>query len=1012
MKYIRLATPLRAVLTALAWLLAAGTASAQDAARPTLAFRHLSTAGGLSSNAVWALCKDSYGYLWAGTENGLNRFDGLTCKAYFHHSGEAKSISGSYVHQLLPDTGGDVWAGTQSGLSRYQRSTDDFRNYTFPGAKGSAAQPQYAFPFFVDDARRLWLYLGAKGAVFTYTPGSGKLDPVSGISNGYLFAQQPLYTPLRSYITRAEKGIYISGVEDGKLRSTRPFFTASNAGQPVTFIDQVLSESDTLLWLCADAGLIALNPQNGRYSIYNSYAGRPVDANCIAALDARTLLIGTAGEGLLLFDWVQKKFTAQYHHFTGDPQSLAGNTVYRCLLDTAGNLFLSVADYGVDYTNVRQAVFSPLLGSEAAALDDVRNNITAVLGLDNDRLLCGTAESGLLLYDAATQRVARRISSVPGGKVESLTALMDGQVLVRTAKGFARYDTATGQAQPLALRSSAPLNGHLVVQHLARLADGTLLAATERGLARVSVAKGIIDFEFDKGVAAATEWDNYQFVAPLNDTLLLLQAYSTNLYLLSYKAGVLKVLREVARTPFRTNGMAVMDGWAYLATTSGLLRLHIASGTLDDRPGAVTATCQGIAAAGDHTLWVTTTAGLYRYDARSRSARHYTQEDGLQDDLFNPGAIAVTRTGAVAAAGIDGLNVFKPGQLAGAGHSAGLAVHSILVNDLPFSDTLNAAACTALQLDYRHNTLAFGFSVIDYISPLQDVVYYQLSGYDAQPVAAMGSGIARYARLPPGEYRFTVSCGGVQRTIAISIAPPWWQRWWARITALLLAAGLIAAAFYLRIRSIQARQKERIAIMIRSGEEERRRIARDLHDDFGARLSTLKLYMQAAGKDASMLGQSALLIDDSIRELRGILMNLSPKALEENGLQAAVAELAERMNATGALRCEADLSAFAQRLKPQAEYALYRIAQELINNTLKYAEARHIYLSFVVREGMLVFLYEDDGRGFDPQQVTRGYGLTNIETHVQSLPGTLTLDTAEGRGTAMTIETPLNSITI
>ncbi len=985
--------------------IAAGGKNSHAQEPPTLLFQHLRTENGLRNNNVWALAQDSLGYLWTGTESGLTRFDGLNCVSYTHKAADAHSVAGDNVHHLLPAGGGNLWIGTQSGLSLYRHATNDFASFYFPESNSKSRQPQYVFPFFRDHLARLWLYLGAKGSVAVWSLLTGKLEWVSPQSNGYLFATQPTATPLRSYITRLEKGILIAQLQGTESKSGETFFAGNNPGEPATFIDQVVAQNDTLLWLCADAGLIALNPQTGNSKSFSRFEGRPVDANCAVSLNARFMLVGTAGEGLLLFDKAAQNFVKQYRHFAGDPRSLSGNTIYRCLLDSAGNLFLSVANHGIDYTNLRQALFTPALYGEAAAKAGINGNITALCPLPEGKLLCGTDENGLLLFDVSGKTQLRRISRQ--GKTESLTPLPNGEVLVQSDGSFFRYAAGAEKLQKLELRLPAGGTGKRLVQTFSRGPNGLLLAATSEGLMEVELRTNELHFLPRKEVNAATEWANFQFVGSLSDSLLLLQSYATNLYLVSHKAGIFKVEREIARTPFHTNGMVVAGNTAYLATTTGLRRFNLETGQLAEAPEGITAACTGILKTGEHTLWISSTEGLFRYNTRSRHTDHFGREDGLQDALFNPGALVALPGGLLAAGGLGGLTLFRSDLGSPVQNPAPVALHQVLVNDVPAAGG-NEAILERLQLGYRQNSLSFSFNTIDFTAPAQNPISYQLIGYDNHALSALGGATVRYAQLLPGNYRFVVSASGSTRVLEIAIAPPWWQTGWAKGSGLLLLAGGIALVFWLRVRFIRQEAQARLALTIRSGEEERRRIARDLHDDFGARLATLKLYLLAAGKDPELLPASAGLIDGAIVELRRILRNLSPRALEENGLQAAVADLSESINQTGTLRCELDMQAFAQRLSPRTEYALYRAVQELIGNTLKHAGASQIFLSFVVRDALLVILYEDNGKGFDAGNSSQGYGLQNLQTHVESVCGNLHFDTVPGRGFAVTIELPLN----
>ena len=166
--------------------------------------------------------------------------------------------------------------------------------------------------------------------------------------------------------------------------------------------------------------------------------------------------------------------------------------------------------------------------------------------------------------------------------------------------------------------------------------------------------------------------------------------------------------------------------------------------------------------------------------------------------------------------------------------------------------------------------------------------------------------------------------------------------------------------------------------------------------------------MQAAGSrktenDPEIRQLSTELVDQAICELRNILLNLSPKTLEENGLAAALQDLADNITKLNLIRLHLDVTTFHLRLKDACEYGLYRISQELINNTIKHASAKNVFISLVVRDKQIIVLYEDDGIGFDPEHVKKGYGLHNVETHTQAIQGDLVIDSSRGKGLAVTI---------
>lgn len=224
-----------------------------------------------------------------------------------------------------------------------------------------------------------------------------------------------------------------------------------------------------------------------------------------------------------------------------------------------------------------------------------------------------------------------------------------------------------------------------------------------------------------------------------------------------------------------------------------------------------------------------------------------------------------------------------------------------------------------------------------------------------------------------------------------------------------VAIGGSLAVIFLIIVVVQRGKIARIG-REKALQDERHRINRDLHDNLGAQLSTVRMYVSGLqdkeGHDAETVDNTIGLLDDSIHELRRIMNDEEHSFLHEEGLIAATAQLATKIHRFHEIVFELNHN-FEARLPYKIEHDLFRILQELINNTLKYAGAGHISIELLQRDGKVVLFYEDDGNGFDPDKIKRGNGLSNIETRAASLGGTVEVDSKPGYGARTIIEIPL-----
>lgn len=285
----------------------------------------------------------------------------------------------------------------------------------------------------------------------------------------------------------------------------------------------------------------------------------------------------------------------------------------------------------------------------------------------------------------------------------------------------------------------------------------------------------------------------------------------------------------------------------------------------------------------------------------------------------------------------------------------------------------------------------------------------------------------RYANLPPGDYLFQVKAANQDghwsnytKALAIHIEPPFWLRW--PFVALVL--GLLAAIIWLWVRQrendIRNQETDRLRLAYDIQEQVKKDIARDLHDEIGTRLATIKLYTtqltQQAGETPAILTLKATifqLINDTISDVRNLLRKLNPQTLVSHGYVAAVEELFSRITASGIINAEFDpveLSEEGNRFLPDTEVMLYRITQELVSNSLKHANADRINLHMVRQADRIMLIYQDNGRGFDYEQTQKkaaGLGIGNIESRVAILGGRIVWQTQTGQGLQATIDVPI-----
>jgi signal transduction histidine kinase len=223
------------------------------------------------------------------------------------------------------------------------------------------------------------------------------------------------------------------------------------------------------------------------------------------------------------------------------------------------------------------------------------------------------------------------------------------------------------------------------------------------------------------------------------------------------------------------------------------------------------------------------------------------------------------------------------------------------------------------------------------------------------------------------------------------------------------AAG--AGAALGRARMVEA---EKLHLSIDSTENERRRWARELHDQTLQDLGALRVMLEAAalgdptGPAVETFERAIAHVDRSITDLQGLITELRPASLDELGLRPALAALAQRVRATTPLEVDLEITLLDEgdggRLAPELENTIYRLVQEALTNTVKHAEAERVQIRATEAEGKVTLVISDDGRGFNPEQRRRGFGLVGMAERVSLVDGQMTIDSGPGAGTTVRIE--------
>jgi signal transduction histidine kinase len=333
-----------------------------------------------------------------------------------------------------------------------------------------------------------------------------------------------------------------------------------------------------------------------------------------------------------------------------------------------------------------------------------------------------------------------------------------------------------------------------------------------------------------------------------------------------------------------------------------------------------------------------------------------------------------------------------------------------------------------VTLDYDQSFMEISYTAISFTNPKKIEFKYRMLGFDDSWIEVGNRRSAIYTKIPPGEYTFQVSASNSDgiwnekgASVKVSVIPPFWQTIWFLSILLLCFLAIGPTIYYFRIRHLKTeneRQKKFAEQLIESQENERRRIASELHDGLGQQILVIKNRVELAKlnitNNLEMIDQLSEIqhsADRSIEDVRNISHNLRPVLLEKFGLTDAVLNFCDQLEKSTNLEWSYHVDDIDDVFPKNKEINFYRILQEGANNILKHAESKHPSIIVKRANNRINVTIYDDGKGYEAFLVSKtgtGLGLIGIKERVETLGGQLAVVSKKGEGTTIKIQIPIN----
>ena len=816
----------------------AALALAPAAAEPlSVRFQHLSRADGLSQSYIYAITQDHEGYMWFGTQEGLNCFDGYRFTVFSHDPADPSSLSDETVRTVVVDRQGTLWVGTDAGgLSRFNKQSGTFTNYLHDPANEKSIASNSVRIIYEDPAGVLWI--GTDGS------GLDRFNPVTEDFDHFPFVPSSPGAVAGASIwdlTRDNEGTLWVATDSGLSRFDDATSTFTNyrhdPDDARSLSDNELralyADSDGYLWVgTASGGLNRLDPQTDEFDHFSHDPDDPssISANRINEIfedDSGSLWIGTIN-GLNVLRTDGAGFD-RYAHEAGDRYSLGHDNALVLYQDHGGVLWVGTYA-GLSRWNQRNRAFLHYRSESGQANGLSDNTIMAFAEAPDGAVWIGTYGGGLNRLDRETDTFQTYrhdpddSSSIPSDRVMSLYGDEDGGLWAGTrSSGLAYFDPDSKQFRSYVHDPEDPtsLSGNGVTS-IRRDSAGDLWVGTfGGGLNRFNARTGSFDrFRANPEDAYAISSDR---------VLIIFEDRSGALWIGTYGGGLNRFDKSTGRFSHYTHEPGRPDGLAgdeiYMITEdaggdlwiglkgAGLHRWRSedrANGRLSfahftESDGLPSNTVYSGAWDDEGGLWLSTFRGLTRMDTTTGQFKNYDFSHGLQDDEFNLSAGLVTSDGEMFFGGMNGFNAFRPEAITNHRPPPPVVITQFHGRDKPMNDTDGT-----VRLPHNDNAITLEFSALDYAAPEKNLYRYRLDDIDSDWSEAASTRQVTYTNLPSGDFTFRVIAANndgiwneAGATFKFSRIPAPWLTWWA-LCLYVIAAGatlLLAVRAYTRYRS-------------------------------------------------------------------------------------------------------------------------------------------------------------------------------------------------------------------
>ncbi|AOW77722.1 hypothetical protein A3Q34_13205 [Colwellia sp. PAMC 20917] len=796
-------------------------------------FDHFSRDQGLSQASVQALYHDKQGFIWAGTTDGLNRFDGYQFTVYRSNSDKFDSLSNNNVLSITQDSNENLWFGTVSGLNRFNKSTESFTTFLHDNKQNNSLSNNMVQTLTADKFGSVWV--GTKNGLNkfngeSFTLFSHQSEENNALRNNILAILEDSNNDLW---LGTQGGLSFFDVKAKTLNAVKVDLKEQS-------ITSLLEYDDNTLWLGTENGLYLYHKKNGLLSDHKTLINQLASSHITSFLlrNNNDLWITTRNKGIYRYNLISKSI----EHLQSDkkkPDSLIDNDIRAIINDNANNLWIGTYINGIDKYDVSREQFNHKVQDVTKKNHLQGSAFFHFLEHSTDKLLISTYQSGLNEYDKTTGQYHQYLHDPTNNNsigANAVTWLINDEkqgVWVGTVGGGLNlFDVKTKVFTRFIHNPDDPNSiSHNNILPIFQENEHTLWIGTwGGGLNKFDTrTKKFTRFMHDPNNINSLSGNNIWAIHKDDKGFLWLGTMFSGLNKFDPKTNTFTHFKHDPKNDNTLSDQFVdaihqtSDGILWLGTSNGLNKFDPLTENFThykEKHGLASTAIYGILEDEQGHLWLSTTNGLSRFNPETENFKNYDVTDGLQSKEFATLSYYKSKSGEFFFGGVNGYNHFYPQDIKDDTRLPNIVLTNFLVhnetvkvglyeesgnkNDQPFMLDAVINELTQLTLTHLEKLITFEFSALHFSEPMSNKYAYTLEGFDEKWVYTDAKNRrATYTNLPAGDYVFRVKASNGDgywneqgKSLNVTVLPAPWLSWWAFSLYFIIVVGLLVAFNY------------------------------------------------------------------------------------------------------------------------------------------------------------------------------------------------------------------------